>query len=221
MIIMKRIVVTPLLSWFGSGAPIDLTGSHLGTTDTSNEPPRNRHDARGRRPPVPAGTGHHLADLAARAKRYGQGYCLVLIDLDHFKDYNDEHGHQAGDGVLAQIAGLLSQTVREEDRAYRYGGEELLLVLRDQDLDAGRALAERHRAQVQRAALPHSFNAPHGVVTLSAGVAAAHPGETPEQVLRRADKALYEAKALGRNRIAVTDPDRAASHPGGFALAHA
>ena len=159
-----------------------------------------------------------FADLAARAKRYGQGYCLVLIDLDHFKDYNDDHGHQAGDLVLAQIADRLNETMRESDRAYRYGGEELLLILRDQGLDAGRALAERHRARAQRAALPHSLNTPHGVVTLSAGVAAAQPGETPEQVLRRADEALYEAKALGRNRIAVADPAMAPSHPAASAL---
>ena len=159
-----------------------------------------------------------FADLAARAKRYGHGYCLVLIDLDHFKDYNDDHGHQAGDLVLAQIADRLNETMRESDRAYRYGGEELLLILRDQGLDAGRALAERHRARAQRAALPHSLNTPHGVVTLSAGVAAAQPGETPEQVLRRADEALYEAKALGRNRIAVADPATAPSHPAASAL---
>lgn len=159
-----------------------------------------------------------FADLAARAKRYGQGYCLVLIDLDHFKDYNDDHGHQAGDLVLAQIADRLNETMRESDRAYRYGGEELLLILRDQGLDAGRALAERHRARAQRAALRHSLNTPHGVVTLSAGVAAAQLGETPEQVLRRADEALYEAKALGRNRIAVADPAMAPSHPAASAL---
>jgi diguanylate cyclase (GGDEF)-like protein len=147
-----------------------------------------------------------FAELAARAKRYHEGYCVVLIDLDHFKAYNDDHGHQAGDLVLAQIADRLIETMREGDRAYRYGGEELLLVLRGQSLDAALSVAERHRAHVERAALPHALNAPHGVVTLSAGVAAAEPGETPEHVLHRADKALYQAKALGRNRVDVSDP---------------
>jgi diguanylate cyclase (GGDEF)-like protein len=159
-------------------------------------------------------------NLAAQTKRHGQGFCLVLIDLDHFKDYNDDHGHQAGDVVLAQVAEILSETLRESDQAYRYGGEELLLMLRDQDLQAGLTLAERYRAQVERAALPHALNPPHRVVTLSAGVASAHRGETPEQVLHRADQALYDAKALGRNRVAVSDPATTRSHPAAVALSH-
>ena len=117
-----------------------------------------------------------------------------------------DYGHQAGDRVLVQIAELLDETMRVGERAYRYGGEELLLVLRDQDVDAGRSIVERQRIQLQLVALPHPANTPHGVVTLSAGVAAAQPGETPEEVLRRADRALYESKALGRNRVAVSDP---------------
>jgi diguanylate cyclase (GGDEF)-like protein len=162
-----------------------------------------------------------FTDLAAQAKRHDRGYCLILVDLDHFKAYNDDHGHQAGDLVLAQVAEILSQTLRQTDQAYRYGGEELLLVLRDQHLQAGHTLAERHRAQVQGAALPHSLNPPHEVVTLSAGVAAAHPGDTPEQVLHRADQALYEAKALGRNRVVVSDPATKPSRPPVIALPHA
>jgi diguanylate cyclase (GGDEF)-like protein len=161
-----------------------------------------------------------FADLASRTKRYDTGYCLVLIDVDRFKDYNDDHGHQAGDVVLAQIAEMVNETVCASDRAYRYGGEELLLVLRDQDVDAGLGLAERHRAQVQLAALPHFLNRPHGVVTLSAGVAASAPGETPEQVLHRADDALYEAKALGRNRIASADAVTAPRPPAAIELVH-
>ena len=153
-----------------------------------------------------------FAELAARARRYGEGYCVVLIDLDRFKDYNDDYGHQAGDRALVQIAELLDGAMRVGERAYRSGGEELVLVLPDQDVDAGRALVERQRAQLQRVALPHPANKPHGVVTFSAGVAAARPGETPEEALRRADTALYESKALGRNRVAVADPVAAARH---------
>jgi diguanylate cyclase (GGDEF)-like protein len=153
-----------------------------------------------------------FADLAASSRRHGQAYCVVLIDLDGFKDYNDDHGHQAGDDVLSRIGELLNETVRKGERAYRYGGEELLLVLPGQDLDDGRKLAERQRVQLQRAALPHRSNAPHGVVTFSAGVAAAQRDETPEEVLRRADIALYEAKALGRNRVVLADPATTAQH---------
>ncbi len=144
-----------------------------------------------------------FADLAPRLERRQPGYCVVLCDLDRFKDYNDALGHQAGDRVLRQVAALLTQDAREHDRVYRYGGEELLLVLREQDMEAGFAVAERRRADVERAAMPHPRNHPAAVVTFSAGVAAAQPGETPEEVLHRADRALYEAKAQGRNRIAV------------------
>jgi diguanylate cyclase (GGDEF)-like protein len=149
-----------------------------------------------------------FADLEAHHNRYG-GYCLVLIDLDHFKQYNDDHGHQAGDLVLARVADLLNSTLRAGDRAYRYGGEELLLVLRDQDLPTGVAIAERYRTGLHSQSLPHVQNPPHAVVTLSAGVAAACSGETPEQVLHRADEALYEAKAMGRNRTAAATPSLA------------
>jgi diguanylate cyclase (GGDEF)-like protein len=140
-------------------------------------------------------------------------YCIVLIDLDRFKGYNDDQGHQAGDRVLARIGELLNANVREGENAYRYGGEELLIVMRGQHLEAGAALAERIRREVQDIAVAHPVNAPYGVVTLSAGVAAARPGETPQQVLSRADSALYKAKAQGRNRIAAADPAAEAHFP--------
>jgi diguanylate cyclase (GGDEF)-like protein len=147
-----------------------------------------------------------LAELAARAARYGQGYSLVLCDLDRFKDYNDELGHQAGDSALQRVAALLNDRVRVGDRAYRYGGEELLLILPEQDLDKAQAVAERHRANVEGVALLHPENPPHRVVTFSAGVAAAQRGETPDEVLKRADEALYAAKRAGRNRVVVSQP---------------
>ncbi|MEA2315551.1 MAG: hypothetical protein QOI03_2243 [Solirubrobacteraceae bacterium] len=165
--------------------------------------------------------GEDFADIAALAKRYGQGFCLVLIDLDRFKDYNDDQGHQAGDRVLEWVAGLLKEEGREVDLAYRYGGEELLLIVRHQGAESGQALAERRRLQLQDAALPHPRNVPHGVVTLSAGIAAARDGETPEQVLRRADTALYQAKAQGRNRVMVDSHATPPSgHPETVALTH-
>jgi diguanylate cyclase (GGDEF)-like protein len=148
----------------------------------------------------------HFVELAARAERRGEGYCIVLIDLDAFKAYNDVLGHQAGDDALRQVAAHLREHARAEDRLYRYGGEELLLVLPEQDLDAGHAVAERHRANIELAAMPHPRNPPAGVVTFSGGVAAAQTGESPGQVLHRADKALYEAKARGRNQVVAAEP---------------
>jgi diguanylate cyclase (GGDEF)-like protein len=160
-----------------------------------------------RRDPL-TGLGNRLAlsedmlELDARAQRYDHGYSLVLCDLDLFKAYNDRMGHQAGDDVLRQVARLLEHNTRAGDRIYRYGGEELLLVLPEQDEQAGRVAAEHHRAALEHAALPHPMNTPD-VVTFSAGVAAAARFESPEDVLRRADQALYEAKAGGRNRVCL------------------
>ncbi|MEP6952843.1 MAG: GGDEF domain-containing protein [Solirubrobacteraceae bacterium] len=169
-----------------------------------------RLGAESRRDPL-TGLGNRLrlaediVEIDARAARYAHGYCLVLCDLDRFKAYNDRMGHQAGDDVLRQVARLLERNARAGDRIYRYGGEELLLLLPEQDEDAGRAAAEHHRAALEHAALPHPMNTPD-VVTFSAGVAAAGVFETPEDVLRRADRALYDAKASGRNRVCIADP---------------
>jgi diguanylate cyclase (GGDEF)-like protein len=148
-----------------------------------------------------------LAELRAQSRRRDGGYCMVLCDLDRFKDYNDAFGHQAGDRALQEVAALLCEHTRDGDRVYRYGGEELLLLLPEQDLTAGRAAAERHRSNLEQLALPHPSNPPAGIVTLSAGIAAAQPGETPDDVLRRADAALYRAKRSGRNRTAAANPE--------------
>jgi diguanylate cyclase (GGDEF)-like protein len=142
-----------------------------------------------------------FVDLAAGMQRHGRAYCLILFDLDRFKDYNDGLGHQAGDLALRRVAALLE--TRAGDAIYRYGGEELLLVIREQDARTALEVAERHRARVEKAALPHPHNAPVGVVTMSGGVAVARSGDTPDEVLRRADRALYASKAQGRNRITV------------------
>jgi diguanylate cyclase (GGDEF)-like protein len=156
-----------------------------------------------------------LESLASEAERNGRSYCLILCDLDRFKDYNDALGHQAGDEALRRVARLLDEETRGADRVYRYGGEELLLILPDQDRDEGVLVAERHRVRVEREALPHPENPGHGLVTFSAGVAAAAPGETARQVLRRADAALYRAKCDGRNRVEVAG--RPLARPAGLA----
>jgi diguanylate cyclase (GGDEF)-like protein len=146
-----------------------------------------------------------FVDLAARATRYGEGFCAVLVDLDRFKAFNDALGHQAGDDVLRRVADVLKATARDGDRIYRYGGEELLLILPEQDLASARVAAERHRGAVERVAIPHRLNAPWNVVTLSGGVSVWSPGESPDDVLRRADLALYAAKRGGRNRVEIAN----------------
>jgi diguanylate cyclase (GGDEF)-like protein len=143
-----------------------------------------------------------LEILDARAERYDHRYSVILCDVDHFKLYNDRYGHQAGDEVLRAVARALQGNARTGDTAYRYGGEEFLVVLPQQDLDAAVAAANRLRRVIEDLALPHEAN-PAGVVTVSMGVAAADLGERQraESLLGEADTALYEAKQSGRNRV--------------------
>jgi diguanylate cyclase (GGDEF)-like protein len=138
------------------------------------------------------------ADERARA---GEPYGVALFDLDRFKIYNDRLGHQAGDLALQAVALLLDGSSREGDRVYRYGGEELLMLLRSGDITQAAQIVERLRSELEQAALAHPGNEPYPVMTVSAGVACVRDGESPEQVTQRADEALYRAKEAGRNRV--------------------
>lgn len=138
-----------------------------------------------------------LARRVRRARTEGQGFALAMIDVDHFKRVNDTRGHGVGDEVLKIVAGLLARTARESDLACRYGGEEFCLVLPSTRLDDAVLCLERARLGLERMACP--TYAP-GEITFSAGVAEWLPGDEPEDVLRRADRALYASKAAGRNR---------------------
>jgi two-component system cell cycle response regulator len=140
-----------------------------------------------------------------RARRYKTPLAIAMADLDHFKRVNDEHGHLAGDVVLQGVAGLLLQQLRATDCAGRYGGEEILLVTSQSDARAASVLAERWRAQVEAAV----FDSGRGAqvrVRLSLGVAQLDEAmRTPDDLIARADEALYRAKAEGRNRLVVAD----------------
>ena len=144
-----------------------------------------------------------LATAAARVQRYRHSYCLAMYDIDFFKRYNDQLGHPAGDEALRTVAQALAGAVRAGDMVYRYGGEEFLILLPEQTLLTATAALDRVRASVEDLALPHPDNTPSGVVTVSAGIAestASRPLAIDEW-LRRADVALYRAKALGRNQV--------------------
>jgi diguanylate cyclase (GGDEF)-like protein len=125
-------------------------------------------------------------------------YAVALLDVDHFKAYNDRLGHLAGDNALRALATLVRGELRDGDLAYRYGGEELLIVLHDAHLEIARRVAERVRSAVATAAIPHPGGI-GGVVTVSIGLAAG-AGDAG-RMLARADAALYEAKRGGRNRV--------------------
>ncbi len=145
-----------------------------------------------------------IETLHARCSRYGHAYSLALCDLDRFKHYNDRHGHQAGDEVLRTVAQTLVSESRSSDTAYRYGGEELLVLLPEQTPPTTHVVVERIRQAVEGLALSHPDNEPFGVVTISIGAAAYASGdETSDEVLARADSALYLAKQRGRNRVVL------------------
>jgi diguanylate cyclase (GGDEF)-like protein len=122
---------------------------------------------------------------------------LLMIDVDHFKGFNDAFGHPAGDEVLCAVAQLLQSELRDSDHLFRYGGEEFAVVLPETTCRGAFVLGERFRRAVQRAPWPKR------AVTISVGVAATDGPTTPTELLQAADRALYHAKQCGRNRVSM------------------
>jgi diguanylate cyclase (GGDEF)-like protein len=143
----------------------------------------------------------------ARAHRDGAGLALVMLDLDGFKAVNDREGHEMGDRVLARIGAILAATIRDGDVAARIGGEEFVLVLPREGAREAAVVAERVRALSAGPERRASHGVPGGAsLTLSAGVAAASAPHDGADLLERADRALYAAKAAGRDRVMVDAP---------------
>ena len=138
----------------------------------------------------------------ARTVRYERTLSLIMLDVDHFKIYNDTHGHPAGDEVLKTLADIISTRLRVVDCPARYGGEEFAVLLPETDLDGGKTVADDIRAQVENYPFEGRESQPLGKVTVSLGVAEFNPdiAELPP-LLERADEALYRAKNEGRNRV--------------------
>ncbi len=140
-----------------------------------------------------------------RAKRSGFPLALIMLDVDHFKHFNDHLGHLSGDDCLRSLANILiSQVRRSGELAARYGGEEFVLLMPDSTVQSALETAGRIQRAVWSLAIPHGETLA-GIVTFSFGVASVNPSSScvPEDLLRLADMALYRAKALGRNRIEV------------------
>lgn len=143
-----------------------------------------------------------LQDLKGRVDRYGHSFSAVLCDVDFFKRYNDRYGHLAGDEVLRRVSETISSQRRSGDTAYRYGGEEFLVMLPEQNLETAKIFAERLRETIEDLDILHQAREEPEVVTLSVGIAELSP-ENPKSadtLLKEADQALYEAKKLGRNQ---------------------
>lgn len=141
-----------------------------------------------------------LADLCARNERFA----VILVDVDGFKAFNDSYGHQVGDDCLRRVAAMLRASLRfTADRIARMGGEEFAVVLPQTVLEDARTMAERMRNSIQDLRIPHVASPTGDVVSISAGVGVCDGCTSPAEVISAADKALYRAKLLGRNRVEV------------------
>lgn len=142
-----------------------------------------------------------LARLLAQVQKGEQQLCILLIDADNFKRYNDSHGHQAGDQALVALGEVLKTTVRPYDFATRYGGEEFLIMLPNASREEGRVVAERIRGNVAKKAIVAVDGTPLPGITVSIGLAISDAGSTPESLIGAADAQLYRAKEAGRNGV--------------------
>ena len=146
-----------------------------------------------------------LREQQELVKRHVQSCCVVMMDIDHFKNVNDTYGHLAGDRVLASSAQYLMHHLRPYDKLFRYGGEEFLLCLPDTDLTAGHAMTERLRQGLS--ANPVALDGQDPIrVTMSFGITRLDPDTPVEKSIAQADEAMYEAKQTGRNRTQVWNP---------------
>jgi diguanylate cyclase (GGDEF)-like protein len=163
----------------------------------------NRELVRTARIDTVTGIGNRRALDEAILSLAGTRLAAVLLDLDHFKAFNDRNGHLAGDEALARLGAILRQAVRRQDLVFRYGGEEFLILVPGADRESAAALAERVRLAVQDDTTAGPWH-----LTVSAGVAVADrfSAGSPLGLLRRADAALYQAKRAGRNRVVADDP---------------
>ncbi len=144
----------------------------------------------------------HLRTLFARAKVRGRPLTICITDIDRFKQVNDVYGHDAGDEVLKEFAGRIRSTVRGADLACRFGGEEFVVVMPDTPAEVAAAVAERLRGMIEARPFQLRSGETPLMLTASMGIATLVPGvDTPEQLLKQADRALYEAKNSGRNRV--------------------
>ncbi len=148
-----------------------------------------------------------LQAVHARVHRYGHSYAVGMCDVDHLRDYNERFGYHAGDHVLRKVATTIASQCRSGDMAYRYAGEEFVVVLPEQTAEKAAIGVERMRRAVEELAIPHP-GSECGVVTISAGVAGCPPGaKVVEPPLPEADEAMYWAKEQGRNRTLLYDHD--------------
>jgi two-component system cell cycle response regulator len=143
----------------------------------------------------------HVGTLVEQAAARNKPLAVLVLDIDYFKSINDSHGHDAGDDVLREFALRIRKSIRGLDLACRYGGEEFVVVMPETDMAVATMVAERLRRRIASEPFPIQKGARAIEVTISIGIAALGPGDTPAAIIKRADQALYRAKRDGRNRV--------------------
>lgn len=142
-----------------------------------------------------------LKHCQAQAERLQNNYALALLDIDFFKKFNDNYGHQEGDEALRQVAQVAKKSLRDADRFFRYGGEEFLILMPATTPEEALICAERVRESVEQLGILHELTE-RGVLTVSMGLVSEQAGDWQE-MLKQADKALYTAKSKGRNKVVL------------------
>jgi diguanylate cyclase (GGDEF)-like protein len=139
------------------------------------------------------------------AQRYDQHFCVLMLDIDHFKNINDTHGHAAGDSVIKAVADSIIDTTRQTDLAYRYGGEEFLVILNKSELAGASIIAERIRENIAALSIPIDNEGNTLInVTVSIGGSCSSSSGNASELVKQADKVLYFAKNAGRNRVELS-----------------
>ena len=139
-------------------------------------------------------------------QRNKKNLCIVLIDIDNFKLYNDRYGHQAGDECLKKVARVLDDNLnRSHDFIARYGGEEFICILPNTNIEDAKVICEKLRVEIENLKIPHEDSKTSNVVTISIGISCTIPNENIEMndLIRKADNALYLSKKAGRNKLSV------------------
>jgi diguanylate cyclase (GGDEF)-like protein len=145
---------------------------------------------------------HLIQREISLSQRYGKSLAILFLDIDHFKNINDSHGHDCGDITLAAVANCIKKSMRTSDILFRYGGEEFVVVLSETGLTGAKVLAERIRRSIAASTIAYDMSALR--VTASIGVAALRPDDTADSFVKRADEAMYQAKHGGRNQVVTT-----------------
>jgi two-component system cell cycle response regulator len=144
----------------------------------------------------------HLDNLVASAERSTKPLAFLIMDIDYFREVNNNNGHDIGDEVLREFAGRVSANIRGIDLACRYGGEEFVVVMPDTEVSLAYSIAERLRKSIETTPIAISRAPGKLSITISIGIASTTgPGDTADALLHRADQALYSAKRTGRNRV--------------------